>query len=316
MREQLLGYLLGALEPHEQAAVEARLQSDPVLRAEFEALREKLLPLAEHEEPIEPPAELTDKTCRFVMSRLGPAACHFAGSHQWRLIDLFVAGGLLAACLMLVFPAIVESRTSGHLARCRSNLMTLGRALTEYSTLHDDYFPVVAPSGKLAAAGVYAPTLVDSKLICHEDVICPASALARQQDFRIPSLAELRRAEGAELARLQHAMGGSYGYGLGYVERGTYRSHRNLRRSTFALMADAPVEDSAGPESGHHGPRGMNVLFEDGHVRLMRSFRVGDDGDHIFRNGLGFVGAGVHRDDAVIGSSRTAPVVLHVLLEP
>ena len=45
MDENLIGYLLDALEPDERRAVEARLRSDPRTRARLATLRRALLPL-------------------------------------------------------------------------------------------------------------------------------------------------------------------------------------------------------------------------------------------------------------------------------
>jgi hypothetical protein len=138
--------------------------------------------------------------------------------------------------------------------------------------------------------------------------------LARDADLRIPTLAELRAAHGDQLRQLHARMGGSYGYGLGYVENGRYHKLRNRQRPRFALMADSP--EAGGVAGGSaHGPRGHNVLFEDGHVQTVQNPRLADSGDHIFQNGLGYVGAGIGRDDAVIGASSSPPVVLQVGLE-
>ena len=63
--------------------------------------------------------------------------------------------------------------------------------------------------------------------------------------------------------------------------------------------------------------KGHNVLFgfQDGHVRAVQNLRLPDCGDHIFQNSLGYVGAGIGRNDSVIGSSASAPAVLHMTLD-
>lgn len=312
MREHLLGYLLGALEPAEQRAVEERLETDAELRRELEALREKLVPLAESEEPEpEPPPCLAARTCQYVMARMGPVAGQFASRSQWRVQDVIVAAGIFVALGMLLFPAVLNSRTQAQLRACEKNLLTLGRALAQYSQLHDGRFPEVPLEGKLAVAGIYAPTLRDAGLIDHRDVICPAGKSCRWSNFRLPSVNEIRAAEGETLRVLQCRVGGSYGYTLGYVEKGRYHGPRNRARATFALMADSPAQHPA-VHSDDPACRGQNVLFEDGHVSFLTACRLEDCGDHIFQNALGIVSAGIGPDDAVIAPSFVSPIVLQV----
>jgi hypothetical protein len=309
MREDLVGYLLGALEPAEQKAIEAQLEQDAELRRDLEALREKLVPLAEDEEDAEPPPCLASRTCNYVKDRIGPLAGQFAATGDWRAQDVAVAGGICLILSMLVFPAVLNSRGSAQLRACQNNLLNLGHALAQYSQIHDNFFPVVPTDGNLAVAGMYAPTLLDSSLINAEDLVCPASDLAVTGNFRVPKLAEVRAAAGAQLRQLQATMGGSYGYSLGYVDQGQYHGLRNRARATFAIMADAPLQHLAAG-SANHGCGGQNVLFEDGHVRFLTSCTLANSPDHIFQNSHGYVGAGVGPEDAVVGSSAAAPTIL------
>src|SRR3954470_1030130 len=52
----LVGYLLGLLDPHEHARTEAALRDDPSARTRLERLRHNLAPLAAVREAVEPPA--------------------------------------------------------------------------------------------------------------------------------------------------------------------------------------------------------------------------------------------------------------------
>ena len=67
-REQLLGYLLGALDAAESRQVEAELDQNPTLRVEMARFQELLSRLGMDEEPeeFEPPKGLADRTCDFV----------------------------------------------------------------------------------------------------------------------------------------------------------------------------------------------------------------------------------------------------------
>ncbi len=72
----------------------------------------------------------------------------------------------------------------------QNNLRNMGQALMQYAQANNDQLPKVPASGNLAAAGVYAPMLVDAG---HEQVrewiVCPASDLADECDcVKMPSL--------------------------------------------------------------------------------------------------------------------------------
>ncbi|MCA9163069.1 MAG: hypothetical protein KDA62_08820, partial [Planctomycetales bacterium] len=71
MREDLLGFLLGALDATERQRIERKLEADPQLREQLEEIRRKLDPLEsirddEDAWENEPPFGLADRTCDFV----------------------------------------------------------------------------------------------------------------------------------------------------------------------------------------------------------------------------------------------------------
>ena len=330
--EQLLGYLLGALEDSEQKLVEDQLQGDSRLRRELALLEKGLKPLEAARGEFSPPPGLATKTCRFVAARaerptaansprrpattprmqpMSAAAAGPSGTSRWNWWDMAVALGILVAASLLVLPAIQNSRFTARLTTCQDNLRQIGLALSQYSRMHAGYFPYVPPRGKLKYAGIYAPTLSGAGLLQDANwVICPASLLAGDRKFHMPSLEELRAAVTRdELNSLRRLMGGSYGYCMGFVEEGTYHCTRNLGRTFFALMSDAPGPDLPGHQSLNHGGRGQNVLFEDGRVIFLTTPKPGDHNDHFFLNDRGEVGAGDHRNDSVIGSSLSTPII-------
>ena len=183
-------------------------------------------------------------------------------------------------------------------------------ALAGYSRANHDYFPRVPAEGKLASAGIYAPTLLhDGFLTEARRVCCPDSPLADAGATHIPTLAELQAASPEQAARLRQQMGGSYGYCIGYLDHGVLCPTKNLNRPDFALLADAPREERADRQSANHGGSGQNALFEDGHVEFLATSRPAGRIDDIFANDDNLVAAGVHRNDSVIASSGVAPIV-------
>ena len=64
MQDQLIGYVLGALEAPEHEQVEQLLGSDTRLREDLELARKTLTPLACDRDHHEPPFGLAASTCR------------------------------------------------------------------------------------------------------------------------------------------------------------------------------------------------------------------------------------------------------------
>jgi len=321
----LLGYLLGALEDDERAVLEEQLRTSAKLRQRLAGLRKQIERLRGASCEFEPPPGLARRTCHFIAAfaeappAQAPVAARAAplptpaqppSGERWRWSDVSVMAGVMVTAVLLVFPAIESSRFRARVTACQENLQQLGTALVRYSEHHGKYFPQVPQQGNLAAAGIYAPALLNDGLLdSPQRVVCAGSSLAADRSFQVPSLGQLQAATGRELERLRSLMGGSYGYSLGYVEDGRYVSTRNLSRPTFALMADAPSDTLPGFQSENHGGRGQNVLFEDGHVGFLTSPGPIEDGDDVFVNDTGLVAAGDHRNDSVVAGSGAAPLV-------
>lgn len=325
VREQILGYLLGALDDSEMEQVEARLRADPAYGRELARVRRQLEDLEMAADECQPPPGLVQRTCDFVFAhvrcarprsvpaepkRLSPhaAAPHWTGRVGW--LDVTVAALIFVVAGLVTLPAIQGSRFQSRLITCQDNLRQLGLSLGEYSHRNGEYFPRIPLKGRLAAAGIYAPTLThDGYLTEPHRVLCPESPQSEQRDFRVPSIEELQTACDREVARLRQQMGGSYGYCLGHVEHGVFVPTRNLCRKYFAIMADAPSNNLPERQSANHGGLGQNVLFEDGHVEFAATSQPTEGADDIFANDDHVVALGVHCNDSVIAPSGTAPII-------
>ena len=323
VREQLLGYLLGALDEAEQESLEDQLERDPHLRRELAEMRTRLRPLEATRLELTPPPGLAFRTCERVASaaqsqtqpnpapvplRLPVAPTVTLSNLRWP--DVTVGATVCLLAVLLVLPAVHGSRFVAQLEACQDNLRKVSFALEKYSDLHTGYFPAIPSRGKTAAAGIYAPTLLRSGLLTETSaVLCPAAIRNDRASFAIPSLDELESASEEEVAQLQGSMGGSYGYSLGYLHDGQYQGTRNLHRPRFALAADAPSTKQP-HQSQNHAGRGQNVLFEDGHVQFLRCSQVLEGGDDIFVNDHRQVAAGLHLNDAVIAPSDARPLSL------
>ena len=331
MREDLVGHLLGALEPSESKAIEMALadpQSGPGLRNDLERLRLALKPLARDRDILPAPAGLAGRTMRFIVEQEAAAKAAAdrtlpmprglsaedsppggrgvrASSRAW--IDrVIVAATALAACV-LVAPLLLDSIAQSRARRAERNLLKTSGALQGYADAHR-VFPTPPSSGPLSRAGLYAPTLVSEQRLVADDgtLVCPDTALSKSGTFRVPTLEELNAAVGTpQFEEMVRTMGGDYGYTLGHRDAsGTLQPNLDRRRAHHPLMADAPNE--GGERSSNHPDGIHHVLFEDGHVMRVAPTDLHHD-DHLFKNHDGKVAAGIDEEDAVIGDSEDQP---------
>lgn len=337
MREDLLGYLLGALDDEEMARISAALIEDPGLRQMLEELAINLRPLDEAHDLYEPPAGLIERTVGAIAAvemepPVLPAASAAAGvrveggsarvdaSDQvrsifrlpaWSWSDAIVStcAAVLLACV--VIPGILRQRALSRLELCQNQLRELGIALTSYAIRGaDSRFPHLEVRGPESFAGVYAVRLMDQGLLAGpRPRWCPSQRPAMElAEVSIPNLQRLHVATPAELDLIQRAAGGDYAYSLGVHDQESYRAPKFEGRSHFAILSDAPVRTLDGWTMAHEG-RGCNVLFEDGHVAFISNWDAEWMGDHLFLNRNGDLAAGLDRNDATLGSSTVPPML-------
>ncbi len=319
MDEHLLGYLLGALDGPEHESIRRQLERNSDLRRELAELEMRLAPLENERWQHEPPLGLAMATCQLVAQQSAPsrprrfqlsrAFSEWSPSQNgWDLMDAVVAAGIFFAAALLFFPAIAQSLDQARVMTCQNNLRLNAVALSMFGERNNDVFPYIPASGKTGVAGFYAPQIRHGGYMTDDaGFLCPSSNLAvnAQQGFFIPTVDQIREANGSRLSQLHQTMGGSYMYTLGHHENGRYRSTVNLRRPHFPVLSDGFFTRRDGTMVMSHGGRGMNVAFEGGNVRFMVTLSP----DHPFYiSDRGLIEAGCGPDDAVLGPSWTKPV--------
>jgi prepilin-type processing-associated H-X9-DG protein len=325
MRELLIRYLLGELEPHEHDAVQQQLAESPELRRELARLRSCFANAVQDDDPEGPPRGLAERTATWVSESsdsfdalprpraLSEASDAPHGVLGWSLADLTVAGGVMLAVSMLLFPALRNSLDGTRRVMCEKNLQEMGQVFLAYAAKNDGYLPVVQPNEN---AGIYTVRLVEGRVIREDELkqllVCPGSPQARlirddpRQFFvKIPTQAELDAMSPRELQVTRAWMSPSYAYPFGYLIGPQYYYVR-MQGFRRPILCDAPDANGMSP---NHGGSIIQVLFADGRVGSLRSAKINGGHDDMFSNIQGEVAAGYGLEDVVLGPSDATPKV-------
>ncbi len=317
MDENLVGYLMNALDPATHRQVEDYLRDNPDGRRRAELLRQALAPLEADADPIEPPPGLAVRTLACVAEyccRDFPQAPSVRWSDAprrrwWRRADVLVAAGLLVTVSLLLPPVVRHLQRQHELESCKNNLGEFGRGLLRYSQEHRKAFPNVAdPRLPRHVAGMALPVLFDARAMRPEavSVRCPGNG---DPTLCPMTLGQLQGLSDEEFRQVAPRLLGCYAYSLGYKENDEVRGYSS-DSSAVPIMADRPPFRASDPctrtgNSPNHGGLGQNVLFTDGHVAFLKDRVLA--GDDIFLARDQRLGAGVDRDDIVLGPSDAQP---------
>jgi len=347
MQEDLLGYLLGALEPHEMRRIAQLLEEDPELRLELAELERALEPLEDGLEamsdpmpdlvartmaslPEHPLAESADaesfeesdsQRYPFGVRTALQDRQEYVDRKSWTWADLVGGAAATAILLGLLIPSLAEGRLEARKAACQDRLRQFGTALTQFVHRNaQSRLPAVAESGPEAFAGVYTIRLHDAGLLpdpslrwCPSRSLPPPREISPTSHATVESLTDLHRAAPDLLREIQRYAGGHYAYTLGVVDRHNLKPPRFESRATFAVMSDAPPASFTSREDlmrlRSHGGNGINVLFEDGRVQFVTLSAIDELPDHPLLNHRGLREAGVNIDDASLAPSWSAPFI-------
>ena len=164
MRDELVGYLLDALDEGEARRVEAALADPdrgPALRDDLDTLRQAIRPLTFDRDAIDVPAGLAARTLQFVAAQTAAAPEHrrpkptprgFApdvdearGPAGRRWLDRLIVGATAVAACVLVAPLLLDSIEESRQRRVDRNLQRVSTALQGYAESHGMYPTPPAP---------------------------------------------------------------------------------------------------------------------------------------------------------------------------
>jgi hypothetical protein len=317
---------LGELEPHEHDAVQQQLTESPELRRELARLRSCFANAVQDSDPDEPPRGLAERTATWVSESsdsfdalpvrrdgLSEATDAPSGVLGWSLADLTVAGGVILAVSMLLFPALRNSLDGTRRDMCGNNMREIGFLVLTHAENNHGWLSLVQPHEN---AGMYTVRLVEGGAVSKEELKqwlpCPGSPQAKliranpeKYSVEIPTQAELDSMSPAKLAVVRAWMSPSYAYPLGHVIGRQYYYPR-IQRFPTPIFCDAPSADGSGM-SPNHGNTIIQVLFSDGHLASLTSTKVNGGHDDMFANIAGKVAAGYGREDVVLGPSQATP---------
>jgi hypothetical protein len=331
MREQLIRYLLGELDEFEHRELRAKLQVSPELQRELAQLRECFAANQDDDAGPLPPGGLAERTADRVSnsdefqlevatrrSGMAPSSEPPAGILGWSLADLTVAGGVMLAVSMLVFPALRDSRDGTRRTVCQNNQQQLWLIATRYARDHHGFYPQIRPNEN---AGIMLERLVETGYVEPSDLavwlVCPASPIAREIKsgelaYRIPSREEFRLMGPEDLlaatAQLSHCYGIRMPQKIGddYVDQRVDTPRQSRLDPLFGDMSGDPSNSM----TAHH--RGSVIQFVDRNgsvVSLLASAApatVLNDADP-YRNDIGMMAAGIGQSDVVIAASNALP---------
>ncbi len=285
--ENLIGYLVGALDEDTRAEVHAQIHSDADVHCRLEQLRLTLEPLAADKVNMAPPKDLAVRTiariaeyCSLNLPHAPEAVARSTplGS-RWRRADFIVAAAVVLLAVVVGLPALFRLRGPGMgaaLAECKNNMRELNVGLQAFKDVHHE-FPSVVVEKPRDAAGMVVPILADAGAVLEPaSLCCPGSNSGVTCPMTLEQLGHLIRMNSLSKQVVLFPatpIPSDIATKPAIILAPWYP--KVLQSCDFPLLADAPPADGGLGNSNNHGGTGQNVLFADGHVRFVSLRTIG-----------------------------------------
>lgn len=204
-QEDLIGYVLGALDASEEQTIASALEQDLTLRERLAEVEDKLSNLPDRFVEIDPPAGLLDKTLNTISivdttfgneddshslskptdtvrlpSRMSADSETGVKKSNWSLIDLVVSCSVCLVFASILLPSIASSRFQSDMLFCQNNLRTIGYNLASIADSYDGKLEVVRHNDQIDV-GQYVKMMIDAELAAESSgMICPSDPLKEQ----------------------------------------------------------------------------------------------------------------------------------------
>ncbi len=294
IQEALTEYLLGMMDPEEATGFEDRIEKDPSLAKQAEALKHLLHPLTALAAP-EPPENMVDRIMARVVStspleyvahstHLNPVSDHPSIRRSNFSLLQFVAVAACIAFLATVFvPGVASLRSRRMQALCAGNMASLGQGLSQYAMAHNGYLPSVGTSAQgnwlLQPNRQHLMPALRLRFVVPRALLCPTDEHGNiDNEQALQNLQSFLRNSNLRFTSTQNMNG---------------PVPRMTARLTMPLAADANPMFEGGrfqplskqsDNSQAHGGRGQNVLFMDGSTQFLPTPLFGQK-DNIWRAG-------------------------------
>ena len=169
-QEDLIGYVLGALDADQQDALQKLIDENPQLEEQLLDIKSSLLPLELLDEQSGIRPGLARRTCEMVASSgdQWTEVEHdyrepLLSSSTWSARDFLFAAASIAILAGILIPVLDQTKYQSQIVKCRGNLMSIGKSLASYDDAHG-HLPMVRPGAPAEFIGLRNSKVVRRKI--------------------------------------------------------------------------------------------------------------------------------------------------------